>query len=948
MKRYPLNIAVKLALLFPLTCLLLCGLAAETPEESAEENQAVNFVLPESEAAKEKAAKENGKTESVDGEEIFLLQDFEVSAEQDRGYYSANSLGGTRTNQLIKDTPMTISVVNQELLSDMNLTEIDSLAEVVASAQSEGAGYSDSIIRFRGLLTRSQLFEFIGRGGPQNSYNVERAEVIRGTNTLVYGQAAPGGKVNFISKKALFSNDFNKFDAGGGTNEYYRAAVDRNLQINDKWAVRLMATHQQKEFSQDYKFTRFDGVTTAVNFRPSTRTSFNLHAEYFDEMRMSPKGSYKDKTSTYGLTGIFQGLPVVPEIVDYLSAEAMQYMIDYNDGELTSPDTGRKPQLDINSADDLRNFYSVVNKDNSGTLTGPDQSRLNTGVFLIADVSHQFSDNLSAKFVYSHKNGDGKHLTRAEATNMYLSAAIKGRVKDPSEEPNDIDPDDPADAGKMPSPYMKTYWQKNYATNNKNSIRTTVSWKKEILGSKQQFLFGFDFDGGESTDRQYQEVWDDTVINPDGTWSGNKRAFDYVLLSDFRDGKWGGYYYDLLTHISDNFNPNANMGNGRNPVSDRAGDASFYALQRTRESKVHTHALWTAAQGRYLNGRLNTLFGVRIDDINLKADSHNWQGGAVSEINEDYTEVSPSLGALFWLTQNLGIFGNYAESIESPDGYALDPVGDSMPPELGRGMECGIKFEFLDGKISGQLTGYRILKLNDRLNGLTNLQLERLYPRNEYKFLYDENGVFAPLGRNVPGLETQSQGGELDLYYNPTKNLSLFFGYAFVDATYNDSPKDKKTGEPVVREGERLPGTVPHSANFTCRYTFKEGKLKGWYVGSNVKYRSRMYYNRLYADIGKDGSGVGDDHKDGVPDITPIVDDNGDPYPGGDPVSFELWLSDNLEVGAFTGWRGQFKKGRNNPKYSFQASVSNLFDNRAFIKRYIDGRRISIKASIQF
>ena len=962
MKRYPLNLAVKLALLFPLTCLLLCGLAAETPEESAEENQAVNFVLPESEAAKEKAAKENGKTENIDGEEIFLLQDFEVSAEQDRGYYSANSLGGTRTNQLIKDTPMTISVVNQELLSDMNLTEIDSLADVVASAQSEGESYSNRLIRFRGLLTRFQLFEFMPRQGPQNSYNVERVEVIRGANSLVYGQAAPGGKANFIGKKALFSNDFNKFEAEGGTNELYRAAVDRNLQINDQWAVRLMATHQQKEFSQDYKSNRFDGVTTAVNFRPSTRTSFNLHAEYFDENRNNPKGVYLDRTGNYGMTGILQNLPVTPDIIKYLSADAMQYMIDYNDGDLmankgtANNPIPAKPQLDINSADDLRNFYSAISKNNSGTISGPDQRQLREGFFFIGDVSHQFSDNLSAKFAYAHENLDGDNRIRARASDIYLSARNNGFLRDPVDEPNTIDPENPDDAGKMPSPYMTPFWQTSYTTDNTNAIRTTVSWKKEILGSEQQFLFGLDFDGRDSTDRQYQEVWDDTVINEDGTWSGGGRAKDYVLLKDLLDSGWSGYYYDLLTHVSKNFNPDANMGAGRDPIyRERNGDASFFALQRTRDSKVQTQAFWLAAQGRYLNGRLNTLFGARIDDINLSATTKNWQGGSFSEINEDYTEVSPSLGALLWLNEHLGVFANYAESIESPNGWALDPAGDTVPPELGRGMESGIKFEFLDGKISGQVIAFIIKKKNDILNKLTNGQLERLYPSTEYGFLYDpnNNNAFNPIGRNVSGIETRSQGAELDLYYNPNRNLSFFLGYAYVDASFLDAPVDKPTGEKILEEGQLVPGTAHHSANFTSRYTFTDGKLKGWYLGSNIKYRSKSFYNRLYADIGSDGNGVGDDHKDGIPDYVPIIDENGIPYAGGDPVGYDLWLADNLEVGAFAGWQGQFKKGRGNPKYSFQLSVANAFDARDLIAtgnnaRYTDGRRISMKASIQF
>lgn len=77
-----------------------------------QEDEEVIIVLPTSEGGAGTVSKGGSKIENIEGEEIFLLQDIEVSAERDRGYYSANSLVGTRTNQLIKDTPMTISVVN--------------------------------------------------------------------------------------------------------------------------------------------------------------------------------------------------------------------------------------------------------------------------------------------------------------------------------------------------------------------------------------------------------------------------------------------------------------------------------------------------------------------------------------------------------------------------------------------------------------------------------------------------------------------------------------------------------------------------------------------------------------------------------------------------------------------------------------------------------------------
>ena len=168
-------------------------------------NEAV--ILPEEKDSEPSDSAIVVANDNYNEEELYILPQFTVSGERDRGYYSGDTLAGTRTNQMIKDTPMTISVVNKDLIEDLNLTEISSLENVVASIQDEGESYSNSVIRFRGLLTRNQLFEFMQRQLGQDSYNVERTEVIRGANSLVYGQAAPGGKANYLAKKAMFGDD---------------------------------------------------------------------------------------------------------------------------------------------------------------------------------------------------------------------------------------------------------------------------------------------------------------------------------------------------------------------------------------------------------------------------------------------------------------------------------------------------------------------------------------------------------------------------------------------------------------------------------------------------------------------------------------------------------------------------------------------------------------------
>lgn len=907
--------------------------------------------------------------------ELYILPQFTVSGERDRGYYSGDTLAGTRTNQMIKDTPMTISVVNKDLIEDLNLTEISSLENVVASIQDEGESYSNSVIRFRGLLTRNQLFEFMQRQLGQDSYNVERTEVIRGANSLVYGQAAPGGKANYLAKKAMFGDDETEIRAEIGENNKYRASIDHNQQINDALAIRFMSVYDEREYDQNFKSKTLDGQTLAVAIRPSDKTQINLHFERFWETRLNPRSAYLDRTGEYGLTGILEDLPATPDIVDFLPADALQYMIDYNDGSLSrggyTTSTPEYPQLDINSADDLRRFYenAGINENNFG-YGSPDLTRDRYGCFILGDITHQWTDDLAMKVAFAHQERRGNTQQLATTGDIFLSATSRGSLRDQGDEPNlGFYPGDGTDPSATPSPYIIPTWEKTQLSDDTDSIRTTLSWSKDIKGSKQQFLLGLDYDLRDSTDIQYQQVLSGTQIAADGSWSSSAyRAKDYILLSDYHiDGYDDFQAFNFTNELSPNFNPEAVFGSSRTPGAEQGG-ANFYALRRTREAQIETKALWLANQGSFMNGRFNTLLGLRFDLINMEALSQEVQAGSPAvPIDETYTEASPSLGALYWVNKNMALFGNYAQSIESPTGWDINPIGESVPAETGIGFEGGVKFEFLEGRLSGQVSLFDITKENDMLSTLGTPQLERLYPVADYPLLYDDpDGTgFSPSGRKVAGIDTQSRGVELDLYYNPSSELSLFLGYAYSDALFQSGPNDPVSGQALLQRGQRVPGTAKHSANFTARYNFTDGKLKGTYLGTNLKYRSKSYYNRLYADVGSDSrqrngverdyeGGVGPLFYDGRPDLFPNVDSNGEMYDSSSTQFYDIWLDDTLTTNVFIGWSGRlFDQASQAPRYSFQLSVDNLFDCRDLYAsgknpRYTDGRRIRLKASIKF
>ena len=140
----------------------------------------------------------------------------------------ANTLAGTRTNELTKNIPMTISTINAEMLEDFKMKTLEDLGNFVPSIEAEGNVYNNNEIRFRGLLTRSQLYEFMPRYSPLDWYNVGRSDIIRGANSLIYGQADPGGKVNGNFKTA----NLNKSKGGAvievGDKSWHKYTFDWN------------------------------------------------------------------------------------------------------------------------------------------------------------------------------------------------------------------------------------------------------------------------------------------------------------------------------------------------------------------------------------------------------------------------------------------------------------------------------------------------------------------------------------------------------------------------------------------------------------------------------------------------------------------------------------------------------------------------------------------------
>lgn len=222
-----------------------------------------------------------------------------------------------------------------------------------------------------------------------------------------------------------------------------------------------------------------------------------------------------------------------------------------------------------------------------------------------------------------------------------------------------------------------------------------------------------------------------------------------------------------------------------------------------------------------LSSKLKLLVGVRWSrqqadaptTTYLTKDSASKGTGALA------SAFSPRLGLVYKPTHRTSFFASYANSFTLNTG--TDIYSNALAPSIIDQYEVGIKNDFLEGRLSANLTVYRIVNNN----------LAQTAP-------FDKNG--APNNNtNIKELagETTSDGLEIDINSTPIRGLNVLAGYSYNNMRYTDT-KDAK-GNYI--EGERLVNTPAHTANASVFFTFQSGSLKGLKLGATGFYNGDRF-----------------------------------------------------------------------------------------------------------
>lgn len=302
-------------------------------------------------------------TSEGDNEPVVQLTPFEVSSARDTGYGAATTLAGNRLNSELRDLGNSISVITPEFLRDIGATNNETLLQYtlgteVGNIQGNFAGVGDSAqlnesgffrnpnqnTRVRGLSSADNTRDFFKTDIPWEGYSVDRVDLQRGPNSILFGQGSPAGIINTGMKQAGFKNS-NETEVRFGSWGSYRGTLDINrVVLKDQLAVRLIGLYNQEQFKQDPAFNNDHRLYAATRYEPAFlkkgvgRTVLKANAEWgkisSNRPRSLPPG---DAITPWFKSGTYQGRYTdnQPRTFNYLNRET------FNPFQLQDDNTGR-------------------------------------------------------------------------------------------------------------------------------------------------------------------------------------------------------------------------------------------------------------------------------------------------------------------------------------------------------------------------------------------------------------------------------------------------------------------------------------------------------------------------------------------------------------------------------------------------------------------------------
>ena len=209
-----------------------------------------------------------------------------------QAYQAKRTATATKTDTDLIDVPQAISVVTARQIRDQAMHSIgDVLRTVPGVSLNGGEGHRDHIV-IRGNTSTADFFLDGLRDDVQyyrGLYNVERVEVLKGPNAMIFGRGGGGGIVNRVTKRAE-RDPFARFTLSGDTEGAGDVSVDLDAPLGPTVAGRINAVAEDFDNFRDAFSGHRIGINPTLSWQPHAGTRLDLGVEYDRDRRVIDRG----------------------------------------------------------------------------------------------------------------------------------------------------------------------------------------------------------------------------------------------------------------------------------------------------------------------------------------------------------------------------------------------------------------------------------------------------------------------------------------------------------------------------------------------------------------------------------------------------------------------------------------------------------------------------------
>lgn len=254
-------------------------------------------------------------------EEILTVVGGNAAAQQESawgpvGTYAAKqSATGTKTDTPLVKTPQSVSVVTREQMDIMQPTTVKEALSYTPGVMvgNRGASTAYDAVNIRGFSSVGTNMYLDGLKLQDDKYSIyqvdpyflERAEVLRGPSSVLYGKSNPGGVVALVSKRPT-AEDIKEIQFKMGTNNLFQTGFDLGGGLDDAgvYSYRLVGLARDADQQQIGEKSKRFAIAPAFSWRPDDRTLLTILSSFQDDPSIGFYGWLpKEGTVQNGING---------------------------------------------------------------------------------------------------------------------------------------------------------------------------------------------------------------------------------------------------------------------------------------------------------------------------------------------------------------------------------------------------------------------------------------------------------------------------------------------------------------------------------------------------------------------------------------------------------------------------------------------------------------------